>query len=310
MNKRKYLTQILLVFLFSFVFSNTISADTVSPFINEVSLKTNERTRESIKYTNEGDTQKEILLQAYGYNSKTEEIDENIPTLLRVDTDTFVINPGEFEDIPYEVVLPDNIAVGTYFNILILKSVTDETDSSITTSTSVSQIVRIDIYSEDSTENKISVSPASISLEVVSKGIPWIKSAEIKYTYTNTSNYILHPEGELQIFNEKQNTEPVYIKINEEEKLLYPGETLTETLKVNTWNIYDLIYERVVLGRFYNGIDGEYQGEQTSIEGFKDEMLIAGVVILFLFVIFGESSKSKGKKLPDEYEEDAEDEEE
>lgn len=304
MKKRKYILQILSVLLFSFVFSNTSSADTISPFINNVSLKTDERTWEYIKYTNEGDTEKEILLKAYGYNSETEEVDEDIPTLLRVDTDTFTINAGESEDIAYEIVPPDNIEEGTYFNILILEPVSNTTSSGITTSTSVSQIVRIDIYPEDSEDNKISTTPANISLEVVSKGIPWIKSAEIKYTYTNTSNYILQPKGEFQVFNEKQNTEPVYIKINEEEKLIYPGETLTETLKINKWNIYDLIYERTVLGRFYNGVDGEYQGEQTSIGSFKDEVLIGGGIILFFFVIFGGSSKSKGRKLPKDYEDD------
>ena len=234
------------VSLLFFVSSNTIYADTISPFINEVSLQENERTWEHIKYTNEGDTKKEILLLVYGYNLQKEEVDETIPTLLRVDTDTFTINPGESKDIPYEIVLPDNISEGTYFNLLILQPSTGSTTSSVTSSSSVSQIVRIDVYPENSTDNKISVTPSSISLEIINRGIPWIKASEIKYTYTNTSNYILQPEGEIQIFNEKQNTEPIYLKINKEEKLLYPGETLTETLKTNKWNIYDLIYNRIV----------------------------------------------------------------
>mgnify|MGYP000872169316 CR=1 FL=1 len=309
MSKKKYLIQMLFVLLLFFVSSNTIYADKISPFINKVSLKTNERTWEYIKYTNEGDTKKEILLLVYGYNMQKEKVDETIPTLLRVDTDTFTINPGESKDLPYEIVLPDNIAEGTYFNLLILQPSADNASSSVTSSSSVSQVVRIDIYPENSTDNKISVTPSSISLETINRGIPWIKASEIKYTYTNTSNYILQPKGEIQIFNEKQNTEPVYLKINKEEKLLYPGETLTETLKINKWNIYDLIYNKVVLGRFYNGVDGEYQGAQTTIEGFKDEVLIAGVAILFLFIMFGESSRGKGRKIPEEYEDEGDEEE-
>ena len=307
MKKQKYLILLLLP-LFFFLSSKEISADSIAPFLNEVNLKENERTREELIFTNDGDISKEILLQVYGYNSKTEEIDNNIPIFLRVDTDTFLIQPKESKEIPYEIVLPENIEVGTYFNLLVLEPISQARNSTITTSSSISQIVRVNIYPEDSENLKISTIPADISLSIVRKGIPWVKEAEIRYTYKNVSNYILQPEGEIQIFNEKQNTEPIYLKINKEKKLLYPEEELSETLKVNTWNIYDLIYKRVVLGRFYNGVDGEYQGDQTAIEGFGDEILIIGVFILFLFVIFRESSKGRGRELPKDYEEENEEE--
>jgi len=306
----KTFKKILITLLFiSFSFSN-IYADTIEPFINTVDLQTDERTRESITYTSENGVEKEILLEVHGYNINTEEIDEDVPILLRVDTDTFNILPGESKDIPYEVVLPENIEVGTYHNLLVLDPVNKTEDSIITTLHSLSQVVRINIYPAGSDSNLIPVTPADISLEVVTKGIPWIKASEIKYTYENTSNYILQPEGDLQVFNRKQNEEPIYLKINEEEKILNPGEKISETLKINTWNIYDLIQERVVLGRFYNGVDGQYQGEQISIESFKDEVVIVGVVIVFLYIILSESSKSKGRKLPKEYDDEHEDEEE
>jgi len=309
MKKQKY--PILLLFpLFFFLSSKEISADSIAPFINEVNLKENERTREELIFTNDGDSSKEILLQVYGYNSQTDDIDNDIPTLLRVDTDSFLIKPNESKELPYEIVLPEGIEIGTYFNLLILEPIPQVKNSAIITSPSVSQIVKINIYPADSAENKIPKTPADITLEIVHKGIPWIKATEIRYTYRNISNYILQPKGEIQVFNEKQNTEPIYLKINKEKKLLYPEEELSETLKVNTWNIYDLIYKRVVLGRFYNGVDGEYQGEQTTIQDFKNETVITGVVILFLFVILRESLKNKGGKVPEDYDMGREDEEE
>jgi len=307
-NKIKYLTLFFLLFPFFLFPSKKVFADSISPFINEVSLKENERTRESLTFTNESDLPKEILLRVYGYNLKTEEIDDNVPLLLRVDTDTFLIQPKESKDLPYEIVLPENIKVGTYFNLLVLESISQAKNSTITTSPSISQIVRVDIYPVDSTDNTISSIPADISLEVISKGIPWIKGVEIKYSYSNISNYILQPQGEIQIFNQKQNTEPIYLKINKDENLLYPGDVLSETLKTNTWNIYDLIYERVVLGRFYNGVDRQYQGDQTTIESFKEEIAIVGIVTLFLFIIFRESSKGSGRKMPKDYDEENEEE--
>ena len=224
MNKQKSL--ILLFLLFPFLFSpEEISADSISPFINEVDLKENERTREELLFTNDSDTPKEILLQVYGYNLKTEEIDNEIPLLLRVDTDSFLIPARETKDLPYEIVLPENIGVGTYFNLLVLKPISQIEDSTLTTSPSISQLVRINIYPADSTENTISPIPADITLEVVNRGIPWIKGAEIEYTYKNISNYILQPKGEIQVFNQKQNTEPIYLKINTKEDLLHPGDT-------------------------------------------------------------------------------------
>ena len=310
MKNKKIFTTTLLLTLFLTVFPSLLSADTITPFVNTVSLNQAGRSRESFQYSNENNIQREILLQAYGYNIITEDIDADVPILLLVDTDTFVINPSETKDIPYEVVLPENLETGTYFNILILEPVSQIEESSITTHTSASQIVRIDVYPKDSEDNKITDIPADISLEVITKGIPYIKPAQIKYTYTNTSNYILQPEGELQVFNEKQKTEPVYIKINEEEKVLQKGEMLTEIFEIQSWSIYDLIYERVVLGRFYNGVDGQYQGEQLRIENFKDELLVIGAVVLFISILSGESSKAKGRKMPKDYDEETEDEEE
>lgn len=310
MKNKKIFTTTLLLTLFLTVFPSLLSADTITPFVNTVSLNQAGRSRESFQYSNESNIQREILLQAYGYNIITEDIDADVPILLLVDTDTFVINPSETKDIPYEVVLPENLETGTYFNILILEPVSQAEESSITTHTSASQIVRIDVYPKDSEDNKIADIPADISLEVITKGIPYIKAAQIKYTYTNTSNYILQPEGELQIFNEKQKTEPVYIKINEEEKVLQKGEMLTEIFEIQSWSIYDLIYERVVLGRFYNGVDGQYQGEQLRIENFKDELIVIGAVVLFISILSGESSKAKGRKIPKDYDEETEDEEE
>ena len=308
MKKQIYLILLLLLPCFVFLSLKEISADSISPFINEVNLKEDERTREELLFTNDSEAPKEILLQVYGYNLKTEEIDKNVPILLRVDTDSFLIPEGETKDLPYEIVLPENIKVGTYFNLLILKPVSQAENSIITTSHSVSQIVRINIYPTDSTENTISPIPADITLKVVNRGIPWIRGAEIEYTYTNVSNYILQPEGDIQIFNQKQNTKPIYLKINTKEDLLHPGDTLSETLKVKTWNIYDLIYERVVLGRFYNGVDGQYQGDQTTVESFQDEILVIGVVVIFLSIIFRESSKGKGRKIPKNYDEENEEE--
>lgn len=301
---------LILFFLLSSPF-NTY-ADSISPFKNTVDIQISESSLEKISFTNDEDKTKEILLTAYGYNPQTEDISKETPSLLRVDTDTFTVKAGGRISIPYEVVIPEGTEEGTYYNLLVLSPVSDTESSVVNTSHAVSQVVEINVFQKGNTNMVLPSNPGKISLEAVNKGIPLIKGAVITYTYTNTTNYVLQPEGELQIFNEEQNKEPIYIHINMEGKHLYPGETLTETFTIDSyiWSLDDLISNRIVLGRFYNGIDGGYQAEKLTIEGFKNESAVLLVAVLFLVVILSEASKRKGNKSLEYYDEDTEEDEE
>jgi len=286
-----------------------IFADTVSPFKNVVDIQISKSSTEEISFTNESDNDKEILLKVYGYDPEKEEISEDISTLLRVNTDTFDVSGGETKKIQYEVVVPEGTEKGTYFNLLVLETVSDLDESNVVTTPSLSQIVEINVYASGNDSYSLPENPGSIEIEVVDRGIPFIKGATIKYTYTNTSNYVLQPEGELQIFNEQQNEEPMYIQINDEEEYLYPGEELTETFTTDTysWSLDDLIYDRTILGRFYNGVDGAYQGEKATIGSFRDESLVTVVAFLFLVILLSESSKGRGRKISKKNEDEIED---
>ena len=312
MKKLYCLTYILIPFaLLAFSFSE-IYADTAYPFQNTVNIQEGETASSKVTFKNEGNESEKILLKVYGYDPENEAISSDEPILLRVDTDTFDVEGGETKDLPYEIVIPENTEIGTYFNLILLQPVSDTEGSTVTTTPSLSQIVEINVYKEGNTTYSLPSNPGNITIEILDRGIPFVKGASIKYTYTNTTNYVLQPDGELQIFNEEQNKEPEYIEINKEEKYLYPGEELTETFTIDSyiWSADDLIYDRVVLARFYNGIDGGYQGEKTTIQSFKTESIIGIVSVLLLVIILSEFSKGKGRKLSKNEEEFEEGDEE
>ncbi len=67
----------------------------------------------------------------------------------------------------------------------------------------------------------------TIDIEVVKKGIPFISPMVIN-KITNNSNYLLIPQGRIDIFNEKNTYKSIYVYVNPENQKLY---SCTETLE-------------------------------------------------------------------------------
>jgi hypothetical protein len=277
-----------LLSLFSLLFPSLTHANTISPHSKELLITNQERTKETLSFTN--DSTKEVLITPviYSYDPQTLEMDKNEGYFfLRADREIFTIEPKETLQLKYEVVPTENMRPGTYFNLIILQKESEdifvEQINPIGAVDSLAHLVTLHIADPESAVYGITSEFANISIEVLEEGIPYLRPTVIKYTYENVTDYVLNPMGEIQIYSEKGNYAPTYLKINREQEKLYPGGLLEEEFEIEQYHISDLYSNRVIIGRFYNGIDENLMIKEIVSE--PNYILLGGVGIIILITI-------------------------
>lgn len=260
------------------------SAHSISPMIQDVRIATGQRVFASVTFTNDDNKEIEVELGAYAYNSKTEDIvDDKRQIFLKLDTDTITVKPKQSAEIKYEIYPIENLETGTYTNVITLTPVNQSEDISLTNS--IAQLVVLHLTTPENDVKGITTTNYKVSLDVVDKGIPFIKPAVLKYSIQNSSNFIIQPDGTIRVFNSKSKTEPKSFAINPESRKLYPGESIEEMIEIKDFKLVDLIFNRSVVGHFYNGLDSQPQDITTSINSYKVELLFGLIVIVGIFVL-------------------------
>lgn len=238
-----------------------VFADSITPSIVEQSIAAGANETQKVTYKNEGTTTVTIKPYVSAYDSKTLQLISNEKTLfVTMDIETYDVEPGESLTLSYEIKPPANLTPGTYFNLIVLQKIMPSTYLSTENTTgtidSLSQLVAIHVLEEsDAGILGITNNFASITMEVLDKGIPFLKPTVVKYIYQNITNYVLDPKGEIQVFDGKSTYAPIYRQINGENKKLYPQDTIEETITIGEWHLSDLLFGRKIVGYFYNGID-------------------------------------------------------
>jgi len=278
---------------------NHINANSLSPAITQTILSSGEIFDSKILFTNTTNKEVYILPTVVGYNPKTNSIlIKDTYLFVKTDIDTFKVEPGATISLNYKIVVPSNLPLGTYFNLIILKQTNDvgflNPQNSVGAIENLSHLVVLHVVQQGDVKG-ITSEFAQVSMEIVDRGIPFIKDTKVKYIYQNITNYVLIPDGEIQIYNNKGRYTPQYYKINENKQKLYPNDIIEETIVIDKWNISDLIYPRTVLGLFYNGID-ENNITREIQQNSSYFFLLSGVIILTLGFAFFKSLKQSKKK--------------
>lgn len=276
-----------------------VNANSLAPAITQSMLSSGDTFGSKILFTNTTNKEVYLLPTIVGYNPKTSSIiTEDTYKFVRTDVDTLKVEPDATISLNYQIVVPSNLALGTYFNLIILKQTNDlgfiNQQNSVGTVDNLSHLVVLHVIEQGNVKG-ITSEFAQISMELVDRGIPFIKDTKVKYIYQNITNYVLVPDGEIQIYNNKGKYTPKYYKINQNRQKLYPNDIIEETVTVDGWHISDLIYPRTVLGLFYNGIDENSLTKEIQQSSFYF-FLVSGVVILTLgFVLFKSLKEDKRK---------------
>lgn len=253
-----------LLFFLILPFSTVHASMTVTPFKEEILISPQEKIRKTITLKNNGKDIIKVSPVVFSYNPQTQTlIDTENYIFVRTDREIFTIKPKETLTLSYEIVPPSNIKPGTYFNLIVLKkeedALKDISKNPVGAIDSLSHLVIMHVKDEENSVLGITSDFALTTISIEENGIPFIRPTKIKYVYQNISNYVLEPQGEIQIYNNKGNYAPKYIKINEEKEKLYPGGTIEKVIDIKEIHIADILNGRSIVGRFYNGID----------EGFK-----------------------------------------
>lgn len=271
-----------------------LHASSIDPGIERITLAPGQTKQRSVLYNNTESTDVEILITPYAYNPKTDDISEDKRNIfIKADTDSITVRAKSSFLIKYEVYPLTNIAEGTYFNILALTPVTDAQNVKI--NTSVAQLIILDVVSPENEIKGIATTQYSTELKVIRKGIPFISPLVLRYTIKNSSNYLLTPQGRIDIFNGKNSYEPIYLYLNTEKEEIYPGESIEKEIEVKDWHLSDFFLKRIAMGEVYNGIDNNPQYVGIEINNFIFELAVIGIAFI-LAILFFKSVKQDLKK--------------
>ncbi|KKQ16330.1 MAG: hypothetical protein US29_C0027G0004 [candidate division WS6 bacterium GW2011_GWF1_36_8] len=304
MSLKNCLITILCVLGIAFLMPANVHADTVTPSIYEATITQSKQSTGKVTFKNEGSTPIVISPKTSAYDPKTLQlISDEKKLFLVLDKETYTVQPNDSLILNYEIKPPSNLAPGTYFNLIILQKIssTDATvqKNQLGTVDTLSQLVTIHIL-EDQTTFPLQIKSdfAQISFEIIEPGVPFLKPMSIKYIYQNNTNYVLQPQGEIQMFDTKSSYSPEYRQINVTGTKLYPGDTIEETVEIKKWHFSDILFGRKVVGRFYNGID-----QSTIIKEATQNSYIAylavPLAVLILVIAFTRSILADRKKTKD-----------
>ena len=281
---------IIMIFVTITLCPNLAHANSLYPYKNEVKISSQERTRESFSFKNDEKKTISIFPYVYTYNPQTLQIYESQEyTFLRVDQESKKVSPNSTISINYEVVPPNNLEPGTYFNLIVLRKEDDpeyiKSEFPVGISDSLSHLVVLHVVENEEGVYGITSEFAFIDIEILENGIPFIRPTRVKYTIQNITNYVLSPKGEIQIYNKKGAYAPIYLKINTGEKKLYPGGILEEEFDIDKYDITDLFNERIIIGRFYNGIDENFIIKDTTQQPNYIVIIISGLSLIMIAIL-------------------------
>ncbi len=280
-------------------------ANTLYPHTKELLITNQERTKEIVFFTNNSLKDMLVTPVIYSYDPQTLELtDDDGFIFTRADKEIFTVKPKETVELEYEIVPISNMKPGTYFNLLVLEKQFEDTflteTNPLGATDSLAHLVVLHIADSEADVYGITSEFAKIDIQIIEKGIPFIRPTVIKYTYQNVTNYVLNPMGEIQIYSEQGNYPPIYKKINWEQKKLYPGGLLEEEFEINRFHFSDLYSNRIIIGRFYNGIDENLLVKEIILEPNYIPLIIGGVIIFSLIFLLKAMFSKKDKRKSNE----------
>jgi len=285
--KLKHILTIFSAVILLLISGSRTFADSLTPSIFEKEVTAGSKSTGIVTFENEETTTVTVKPYVSAYDPKLLQlISDEKSIFITMDVETYEVQPGGTLTLNYEIKPPANLAPGSYFNLIVIQKIMPSTylntKNSTDTIDSMSQLVVIHILEQSDTGVLgIKADFASITMDVVDKGIPFLKPTTVKYTYQNTTNYVLDPKGEIQVFDGKSSYSPTYKQINANNKKLYPQDIIEETLTISNWHFSDLIFGRKIVGYFYNGIDeNSVVSGPVSVNYYAYLGIAVGIVVL------------------------------
>lgn len=284
--QKKILIIPILVALGSFLFLSNIYAETISPSFTEDILSSGNTSNHTLTITNENNYDLFLTPTLYKYYPQSEYILDLQPfeEIVRITNDYIEIPSNSEKEIDFQIVAPEALKPGTYYNLIAFtkSSQSSKDGGMIGTSGVISHLVRLHIT--DDPDLLRVTDDYDVNLEVVSRGIPFIKPSIIKLTLFNNSNFTLTPKGEIQIVKRSGDKEPEYIKVNIDRARVFPEQTFEKEYEVQNWYIEDIFLGKTAYLKLENGLDKNVHTDEVQIPSFMNEFLyiVASITVIIL----------------------------
>ena len=252
----------------------------------------------TVKFTNDNDYDIFITPKLYKYSPQSEIVLdlESYEEIIEIDNDYIKIPAHTSSNIDFKVKAPEALEPSTYYNLIVFEQVgTQKEDSTIGANNALSHLVKLNIVDDPNLE-KIT-DQYDMNVEVVSRGIPFIKPAILKLTFYNNSKYTLIPTGEIQVVKKSGDKEPEYTKVNTDRISVYPEQSFEKEFEVKNWYLEDIFSGKTAYIQIKNGIDDTVINSEIEIPGFLNEFLyILGVSTILILLVQSIKKDSKPKQ--------------
>ncbi|MCC7290284.1 hypothetical protein IT417_03480 [bacterium] len=287
MNKRSVLTTLLLVILSITSYLPTpANATNITPGVKSYVLSKEDILLDEITYKNESNKSEIVLLTVSAYDAKTEKSISDSP-FLALKKKQITIPAKKEVTIPYVISIPKETPVGTYFNvILIQKKEVKAKQGNVNVIPSVGVLLSFHIEESNTSINQIFFNQSDIQIVVTKKGLPYLSPTEFEYQYTNNSNFVFKPEGEIRILNASQQQILDRYEINPQRKAIYPGESFTQSYSVKLWpDVQSIFSNRNIVSKTYNDIQGSPVLNKVEVSILYQVGVIGGVAVVLILIL-------------------------
>ncbi len=286
--KKFFLVATTLLLIFSISLLPTSSAGiSLSPGIDDVIVQPNSSTERKVRVENRDGYDKEFAITTATYDPQTEQILTTEPFIVLSEERSEIAANSE-KEIGYTIQIPKETPLGTYFNIITAEQISQgQINGSLDIRMGLGTIVAIHVVDSESTIEQIFKENSSTQLTVTNKGFPYFASLKAEFTYTNNSNFVFRPQGEIRITDEKGLQVAERVEINPDRKAIYKGQSITTEIESPIWNIFNARDAKTVSSRVYNGLGGEYIQNQVSVDIKSTTYIAAGVIALLTLITMG-----------------------
>ena len=281
------------------------SAHTIHPAVEEYIVGFGQTMDDKVVFTNTGQSEVKLTVSAGSYDHKKQTIDTEGKVFVTPKLFEVTVPVGQSADIPFTIDIPKDITAGSYFNMLVME---EEIKSAINAPSvgikaAYGVVIVMHVAADRDALMREFVNNTSVALRVVQKGFPYIQPLKVEYTFTNNSNYVFVPSGEIRIFRDNK-SQPIIFTFNSEGTKVFPGEQMKKTVISRSWNWPFILPDKKIISRTYCQYkDKYYENNVTiSLQLLYVEIISGVLVVLFLLFllirsIFSHRTRSKQKAL-------------
>jgi hypothetical protein len=298
--KIKVLVVVITTLVSLLLFTKTLYAESLVPNITEINLSYTEISNKTLSITNDNDYDIYITPKVYKYYPHSEYIEEinESESFIIADTDSIKIDANSKEKISFQIYGNQALQPGTHYNLIVFTNDLEnkKDNTSIGTTAQLSHLVVLNLVENPEISNV--TNNYNTDIEIINKGIPFIKPAQIKITFYNNSTYTLMPRGEIQILKHSENKQPQYIKINQDREKVYPSESVEMIYDIDHWYIEDILFSKKAYIKLGNGIDNTLINDEVLLPNFRNEIIyiiITTVVIMIVIKSIKKDTKQISK---------------